>query len=99
MDFFGFFKGKKSKSKDDAKNRLQLVLIHDRANVSPEFLEMIKGEILGVLMKYVEIDQEEFDISLTRTQSEDGGREVPALVANIPISRMKRVEKDSSHME
>lgn len=90
MDFFGFFKGKKSASKDEAKNRLQLVLIHDRANVSPEFLEMLKGEILNVLLKYVEIDQEEFDISLTRTKSEDGGREVPALVANIPISRMKQ---------
>lgn len=90
MDFFGFFKGKKSKSKNVAKSRLQLVLVHDRADVSPELLEMIKGEILNVLMKYVEIDQDEFEFGLTRTLSEDGVRELPALVANIPISKMKR---------
>jgi cell division topological specificity factor len=92
MDFFGFFKGKKPASKNTAKERLQLVLIHDRANVSPEFLEMLKGEILEVLSKYVEINQEEFDIELTRAKSEDGTHDVPALVANIPISKMKRPE-------
>lgn len=91
MDFFGFFKGKKTKSKDDAKNRLQLVLIHDRADMSPEFLETLKGEILEVLLKYVEIDKNEYDIQLTRVESEDGERQLPALVANIPITRMKRV--------
>jgi len=90
MDFFSFFKNKKTKSKDDAKNRLQLVLIHDRANVSPEFLETLKGELLEVLLKYVEVNNDEFDIRLTKVQSEDGERQVPALVANIPITRMKR---------
>ncbi|MCX7714711.1 MAG: cell division topological specificity factor MinE [Clostridia bacterium] len=96
MDFFGFFKGKKDSSKNAAKERLQLVLIHDRANVSPEFLEMLKGEILEVLSRYVEINHEEFDIRLTRAKSEDGSREVPALVANIPISKMKRPEDFSA---
>lgn len=91
MDFFGLFKGKKTKSKDDAKNRLQLVLIHDRADMSPEFLETLKGEILQVLLKYVEIDKDEYDIQLTSVSSEDGERQIPALVANIPITKMKRV--------
>lgn len=93
MDFFNFFKNKKASSKDQAKERLQLVLIHDRANVSPEFLEMLKGEILEVLSKYVEINQEDFDVTLTSAPNEDGTRKVPALVANIPILQMKRPEE------
>jgi len=83
------FKSKSQASKDAAKERLQLVLIHDRAGVSPELLDMIKGEILQAIAKYIEIDKDEFDIQLTRTKSEDGERVVPALVANIPISKMK----------
>ena len=41
--------GRKSNSKDTAKDRLKLVLVHDRANVSPEFLEQIKDEIMQVI--------------------------------------------------
>jgi len=83
------FKNKSQSSKNAAKERLQLVLVHDRAGVSPEFLELIKGEILQAIAKYIEIDKDEFDIQLTRTKSEDGERLVPALVANIPINKMK----------
>lgn len=90
MDFFGLFRNKNKGSKNAAKERLQLVLVHDRAGVSPEFLEMLKGEIMQVISKYIEIEQDEFDISLTRTKSEDGERMVPALVANIPINKMKQ---------
>lgn len=90
MDFFGLFRNKNKGSKNAAKERLQLVLVHDRAGVSPEFLEMLKGEIMQVISKYIEIEQDEFDISLTRTKSEDGERVVPALVANIPINKMKQ---------
>lgn len=93
MDFFGFFKNKKNTSKNAAKDRLQFVLIHDRANVSPELLEMMKGELLEVLSRYVEINQDEFDMRLTNVDSEDGKRKVPALVANIPIVQMKRAEE------
>ncbi|HBR04085.1 MAG TPA: cell division topological specificity factor MinE [Ruminiclostridium sp.] len=83
-----FFK-KKESSKDVAKERLKLVLIHDRSNVSPQFLEMVKGEIIKVIQNYMEIDEESLDIQLTKTNSEDGERMVPALVANIPIKGMK----------
>ena len=62
-----------------AKERLKLVLIHDKANVSPEFLEMVKGEIIKVIKKYMEIDEESLDIQLTKTQSDAGDRIVPAL--------------------
>lgn len=89
MDFFGLFKNRKKGSGNAAKERLQFVLVHDRAGVSPEFLDKLKGEILDVISKYIEIDKEEFDMTVTRTKSEDGERVVPALVANIPISKMK----------
>ena len=48
LDIFNFFSKPKA-SKEIAKERLKLVLIHDRANVSPQFLEMIKGEIMKVI--------------------------------------------------
>lgn len=87
MDLFKMF-NKSDNSKDIAKERLKLVLIHDRANVSPQFLEMIKGEILAVISDYMEIDEEGLEIKLTRTRREDGAT-VPALMANIPIRKMK----------
>ena len=80
---------KEESSKDLAKERLKLVLIHDKANVSPEFLEMVKGEIIKVIKKYMEIDEECLDIQLTKTQSDAGDRVVAALVANIPILNVK----------
>jgi len=76
-------------SKDVAKERLKLVLIHDRANVSPQFLEMVKGEIIKVIQNYMDIDEGALDIQLTKTKSEDGDSIVPALVANIPIRNVK----------
>ncbi|MBR0574783.1 cell division topological specificity factor MinE [Proteiniclasticum sp. BAD-10] len=87
MDIFGFLK-KKSGSKDTAKDRLKLILMHDRGDVSPELLENIKNDILDVLRKYVEVDpDQELDLQVTQTDTEYGS--VPALVANIPI-RKKR---------
>lgn len=87
MDIFSFFK-KKSGSKDTAKDRLKLILMHDRGDVSPELLENIKNDILEVLKKYVEIDiDQELDLQITQTDSEFGS--VPALVANIPIRKKK----------
>jgi len=89
MDLFKLFnRGESSKSKDIAKERLQLLLIHDRANVSPKFLEMIKSEIMDVITDYVEID-EGFEFKLTRTKKESDNSTIPALVANIPIKKMK----------
>lgn len=84
MDLFSLFK---SSSKDVAKERLKLILIHDRADLSPELLETIKGEILNVIAKYVEIDNSDVDVKLTRTNVEEGSS--PALVANIPIKKMR----------
>lgn len=87
-DILKFFK-RQENSKDLAKERLKLVLVHDKANVSPQFLEMVKGEIIEVIKKYMEIDEESLDIQLTKEKSDSGDRIVPALIANIPIINVK----------
>lgn len=86
MDFFKFFSSKSS-PKDVAKERLKLILIHDRSDMSPEFLELIKEDLLKVLSKYVEIDNSDIDVKLTKVEEETG--DAPALIASIPIGKMK----------
>jgi cell division topological specificity factor len=89
LDLLKLLTRKKETSKDVAKERLKLVLIHDRSNVSPQFLEMVKSEIIKVIQNYMDIDEQTLDIQLTKTSSDDGERVVPALIANIPIKGMK----------
>lgn len=86
MDLFKMFSQKPS-PKDMAKERLKLILIHDRAHVSPEILEDIKEDILKVISKYFEIDNEEIDVKMTKMEELQG--EAPALIASIPIKKMK----------
>ena len=86
MNIFNLFSSKPS-SKDLAKERLKLILIHDRASISPELLEKIKEEILAVISKYVEIDRSEIDVKMTKLDDEDGNS--PALIASIPIRNIK----------
>ncbi len=88
FDFLKFLRGNEPKSKDVAKERLKLVLVHDRTNCSPEFLEMIKTEIIEVIQKHLLVDEEELDIQITSTMDGDSGK--PTLVANIPIKELKR---------
>lgn len=85
--------GRSKSSKDVAKERLKLVLIHDRANVSPQFLEMLKSEIIKVITNYMDIDEGALEIQLTRTKSDDGQSVVPALYANIPIKNIRKSGK------
>jgi cell division topological specificity factor len=82
---FNFFRGRKEPaSRDVAKQRLQLVLIHDRSNISPGLLETLKGEIIDVISKRVEIDGAATQISFTQTRTEI------KLVADIPLLDGKR---------
>lgn len=90
---------KEENSKNLAKERLKLVLIHDKANVSPQFLEMVKGEIIKVIKQYMEIDEDSLDIQLTKTKSDAGDRIVPALVANIPILNVKSSDAEKLKIE
>ena len=73
--------GRQASSANTARQRLRLVLAHDRSDLNPELLEQMRREILEVVARYVEIDLEEGDVSL---ETED---RVTALVANLPIRR------------
>ena len=89
MELFKMFNKGREKSKNVAKERLKLVLVHDRADLSPKFLEMIKGDIIRVITEYAEIDETNLDIKLTRMKREGEDSSTSALVANIPITRIK----------
>lgn len=80
-------------SKDTAKERLHLVLMQDRANVSADFLDLMKQEIIDVIKKYIEVDEKEIDVRLTNQPNEDGTTGAPALYANIPILNIKNDAK------
>ncbi|MCP9888008.1 MAG: cell division topological specificity factor MinE [Prochlorococcaceae cyanobacterium] len=82
--------GRQPASADTAKQRLRLVLAHDRSDLNPELLEQMRREILEVVNRYVEIDLEEGDVSLA---TED---RVTALVANLPIRRARMPQPGQS---
>ena len=82
-----------STSGDAAKERLHLVLMQDRANVSVDFLDLMKQEILDVIKKYIDIDESEMDVRFTNQINEDGTNGAPALYANIPIVAIKSEKK------
>ena len=87
---FSFFnRGKKSK--DTAKSRLQLVLTQDRLNCGPEMLEMMKTDILKVIASYMDFDEEEIDIQISKNLQENNGK--PVLVANIPVKSLRKVTR------
>lgn len=77
------------KSKDAAKERLHLVLMQDRANVSADFLDLMKQEIIEVIKKYIDVDENAIDVRLTNKANGDGTTGAPALYANIPIVSIK----------
>ena len=86
-------------SKNTAKERLHLVLMQDRANVSADFLELMKQEIIEVIKKYIEVDEKEIDVRLTNEVKDDGTTGAPSLYANIPIvnirNDMKKEDKEN----
>ena len=86
-------------SKDTAKERLHLVLMQDRANVSADFLDLMKQEIIEVIKKYVVVDEKEIDVRLTNQANDDGTNGAPALYANIPIVNIKNYLKGEKMRE
>lgn len=84
-----FAKEKDKESKDAAKERLHLVLMQDRANVSADFMELMKQEIIEVIKKYIEVDENSIDVKLTNKVNTDGTTGAPTLYANIPILNIK----------
>ncbi len=84
------------KSRDAAKERLHLVLMQDRANVSADFLDMMKQEIVDVIKKYIDVDETDMDVKLENRVNNDGTSGAPALYANIPIVGINEEKKKES---
>ena len=76
--------GDKKNSKETAKERLQLVLIHDRASLSKGIVDDLKKDLIAVFSKYMEFDEQNLEV-----QVEDK-EDMAILEVNIPISQLKR---------
>jgi len=85
MRLFDWFRRKKKQSgKDIAAERLQLVLAHDRANISPGMLETLKDEIIDVISKHLDIETNEVHVNFKEDQRQT------RLVADIPLRSSRR---------
>jgi cell division topological specificity factor len=83
MKLFDWLRGKSNSSQNVAAERLRLVLTHDRANVSPGMLEMLKDEIIAVISKHMEIDADKVIVSFTEDNRET------RLTADIPLQTLR----------
>ncbi|MCE5222161.1 MAG: cell division topological specificity factor MinE [Clostridium sp.] len=86
----GFFKNLSNKPtpKEVAKDRLKLILIHDRGEIAPDIIDKIREEILQVISKYIDIQVDDVEISVNRSGDEEG-ENASALIANIPIKNIR----------
>lgn len=84
MELFNKIFRDNTSSKDMAVERLRLVLIHDRASISPGLMEALKEDLIQVISKYMDIDKESMDVSLNSSELS------ASLVANIPVKRIRR---------
>jgi cell division topological specificity factor len=73
------FGARKSNSREIAKDRLQLVLVQDRVNISPKLLQALKDELIDVISKYVEIDVDGTVVTFQHNKRES------RLTADIPV--------------
>lgn len=67
------------RSRDIAKERLKLVLVHDRVSISAATLEKMKDELITVISRYVEIEPDGVEVTFTQSKRES------RLVADIPV--------------
>jgi cell division topological specificity factor len=85
MGFLDQLLGRRQPSSSDiAKERLQLVLVHDRINISPGTLDKMKDELITVISRYVEIDANGVEVTFTQSRRQS------RLVADIPVVGLAR---------
>ena len=85
-DIFKRFFGNASRSKEDAKRRLKLLLIHDQLNLSPDQLDNMKRDIMDVVRQYLVINEEEADFRI------DHINEHIALVSSMPVAKIRAID-------
>lgn len=89
-NLMGFFT--RQKSGNIAKDRMQVLLAIDRQKtsvISEDIINQIREEIMEVISRHLEIDLSSLDVKVERT-TDNSGRVVSAVVANIPINKMKK---------
>ena len=93
----GFFRQTEPETAESAKetacNRLRVVLMQDRTNLTPELMERMRKELIELLSKYVEMDKEALELNL-----EQDGEQV-ALMLSIPVIRAKDEEEIKAALE
>ena len=89
LDLFKVFSNESKTSKSVAKERLKLVLVHDRVDCSPKLLDLIKTDILKVIANYAEIEEDGLEIKMSKYRGDNNDMPVSALVANIPLKNIK----------
>lgn len=85
-EIFKRFFGNASHSKEDAKRRLKLLLIHDQLNLSPDQLDNMKRDIMDVVRQYLVINEEEADFRI------DHINEHIALVSSMPVAKIRAID-------
>lgn len=83
LGFFRQTEKKEESAKDVACNRLRVVLMQDRTNLSPELMERMRQELVDLLSKYVEMDKEALELNFEQEGSQ------MALMLSIPVLRAK----------
>ena len=86
LEFIAKLFNRDTSSRNIAKERLRLVLVHDRANVSPQLLQDLKSDLIKVISNYLDIDEQGLEVSFENSQNQ------VALIANIPVKKMKRID-------
>jgi len=84
MGLLGFMAGRKKPTPGEvAKERLKVALVHDRIKVNPELLELIKADLLAVISRRLDVDEQHVQLSMAREDRWD------KLQADVPIKRQK----------
>lgn len=84
--FERLFGSSRGPSKKMAKERLQLVLIHDRTDITPELMDALRRDLIEVITRYMDVDEKNIELGMDRDEKEGQ----IALEASIPVLRLKR---------
>lgn len=77
-----FFGTRAGGSKEDAKSRLKVVLLHDQVDLTPSQMDAMKAEIMAVIARYAEVDKENVQVRLERADNQ------VSFVSSIPVKRV-----------